>query len=131
MRAEIETGWRKYRGTLLVIAICVVIACLYFVIDPTTSRWVPKCTVYSLTGYKCPGCGSQRMLHALLHGDLGAAWHYNAFLLCAIPFIIFGAAVEAARKRYPNLYAQVYSMPVVITVCVLIVLWTVGRNIFA
>ena len=123
-------GLKEYRGLLWIIAIIAIIGAVYFMVDPTTSRWVPKCTVYTLTGYKCPGCGSQRMLHSLLHGDLKAAWHYNAFLICFIPFIIFGAAVEMNRKRYPTLYARVYSTPVIITVCVLIILWTICRNIF-
>lgn len=45
-------------------------AALYFIFDPAVTRWAPKCMFRVLTGYDCPGCGSQRALHALLHADM-------------------------------------------------------------
>lgn len=46
-----------------------------------------------LTGYDCPGCGAQRALHALLHGDIAAAWGYNPALFFLIPLaMVYGSA---------------------------------------
>ena len=60
--------------TMIVIAVALaVMAVVYFVFDPTTTRLFPKCAFYALTGFKCPGCGSQRAIHALLHADVLAA----------------------------------------------------------
>src|SRR5690606_2629375 len=44
----------------------------YGLVDPATGI-LPSCPFYTLTHWYCPGCGSQRALHALLHGDPGTA----------------------------------------------------------
>jgi hypothetical protein len=44
-----------------------------------------SCTIKSLTGYECPGCGMQRAFIALLKGDLASSFAYNPSL---IPFLI-------------------------------------------
>ncbi len=49
--------------------------------DPMTAGFFPPCPIYALTGWSCPGCGSTRMAHALLHGELRAAWAHNPFVL--------------------------------------------------
>jgi len=52
--------------------------------DPTTpGSWLPRCPFNWLTGLDCPACGSTRMVYALLHGDVVAAWHFNAVMLVA------------------------------------------------
>ena len=49
------------------------IIAVYLIFDPTQSDLFPKCPFMMLTGLKCPGCGSQRVIHALLNGDVAAA----------------------------------------------------------
>lgn len=49
------------------------------------------CLLHAATGLDCPLCGSTRMASALLHGDLAAAWHFNAAVLVLGPLI--GVAV--------------------------------------
>jgi hypothetical protein len=61
-------------------------AVLYWV-PPTADSYYPRCTFYTLTGLYCPGCGSTRCLHALLHGDVAQAAAYNLLVLCALPFL--------------------------------------------
>lgn len=48
--------------------------------NPTTAGFFPVCPLYSLTGIHCPGCGLTRGFHALFHGDVTTALHYNALL---------------------------------------------------
>lgn len=43
------------------------------------------CPFHAITGLRCPGCGSQRALHALLHGDLSTTFKMNALWILAIP----------------------------------------------
>lgn len=105
-----------------------VIAAVYYFVDPSGSRWMPRCMFHTLTGWDCPGCGSQRMIHALLHGDLRAAWHHNAFLLVSLPGLAWLMWLELTCLRHQKLYARVHSLPVVIAVCLSIVVWTIGRN---
>ena len=48
--------------------------------NPTTAGFFPVCPLYSLTGIHCPGCGLTRGFHALFHGDVLTALHYNALI---------------------------------------------------
>ena len=76
----------KYRafGIGMVLALALV---AYYYIDPSQYLLVPKCPVKMLTGLDCPGCGFQRALHALLHGQLREAVAFNPFLLFALPIV--------------------------------------------
>ena len=53
--------------------------------EPHGQVWYPRCLLYAATGLQCPGCGGLRAAHALLHGDLAAAWHLNPLLICLLP----------------------------------------------
>ena len=68
---------------ITLVAFCVSI--IYYFIDPSQYRLMPKCPIKLLTTLDCPGCGFQRALHATLHGHFTEAIHYNMFLLLAIP----------------------------------------------
>lgn len=46
------------------------------------------CVFYEVTGLKCPGCGITRMLVALAHGDIAAAFKHNAFLFVTGPLLV-------------------------------------------
>lgn len=104
-------------------------AALYFFIDPLSSKWIPKCVFHSITGWDCPGCGSQRMLHALLHGDFKGAWDANAFILIASPLLALMVFSASFRTRLPRLYRIVNSVPVIVAAGVAIIVWTLARNL--
>ena len=65
------------------------------VYDPATSGVFPPCPVFYLTGWYCPGCGSLRALHQLLHGNLQAAWAMNPLMIVCLPFVAYGLASQA------------------------------------
>lgn len=65
--------------------------------DPATSGIFPPCPVFYLTGWYCPGCGSLRALHQLLHGNLPAAWAMNPLTVLLLPFVCYGLASHAVR----------------------------------
>ncbi len=48
--------------------------------NPTTAGFFPVCPLYATTGLNCPGCGLTRGVHALFHGDVPGALHFNALL---------------------------------------------------
>jgi Protein of unknown function (DUF2752) len=64
------------------------------VFDPATSGIFPPCPVHYLTGWYCPGCGSLRAIHALLHGNLHRAWGMNPLTIALLPFIVYGLLSE-------------------------------------
>ena len=73
---------------LCIITILIVSGVLYYNFDPEESVFFPKCPFQLLTGLECPGCGSQRAIHALLHLDILSAFQYNALLIISIPYIL-------------------------------------------
>lgn len=60
------------------------------VFDPATSGIFPPCPLRYLTGWYCPGCGSLRAIHQLLHGNLRAAWAMNPLTVVLLPFLSYG-----------------------------------------
>lgn len=74
---DISSGrYRTWTGALY-------LACfgmLYFV-NPATSPYVPPCPLHSITGLYCPGCGSLRASHAIMHGDIASAVSLNPMLV--------------------------------------------------
>jgi Protein of unknown function (DUF2752) len=56
--------------------------------DPSTATFFPLCPLYAFTGFACPGCGLTRGFHALFHGRLWQALHFNA--LIPVWTVIFG-----------------------------------------
>src|ERR1700675_1423684 len=60
------------------------------VFDPATSGIFPPCPLRYLTGWYCPGCGSLRAIHQLLHGNLRAACAMNALTVMLLPFLSYG-----------------------------------------
>jgi hypothetical protein len=69
---------------------------LLAVADPNTNLLFPPCMWRAATGWLCPGCGSARAIHALLHGQVYLAVHTNAFAVAALPL---GAADVVQRLR--------------------------------
>lgn len=115
---------------ILLAAALLVFGFIYYALDPSTSTVFPRCAFLSLTGYKCPGCGSQRAIHALMHGDVVSAFKYNALLLIAIPWITLCLFGETQRTRNPRLYARINAPLLMWFFLILVVLWWLLRNIF-
>ena len=62
------------------------LAVLFF-FPPTQYSFYPRCSLHAMTGLHCPGCGSLRAMHSLLHGDLAGAIRFNALLILSLPFL--------------------------------------------
>ena len=77
---------RPFRLPLLVISAAVTAALvLLFCCEPRGQFFYPTCLFHSVTGLLCPGCGSLRALHQLLHGHVLAAFRFNALLMVGLP----------------------------------------------
>jgi hypothetical protein len=61
------------------------LAGILFHFDPASVAIYPVCTFHQLTGLDCPGCGSLRGMHQLLHGHWQEALRLNAFLVLSLP----------------------------------------------
>jgi len=121
---------RRSLVIVLVIAALLLFGFIYYALDPSASSLFPRCAFHSLTGYKCPGCGSQRAVHALLHGDVAAAFGYNALLFIAVPWIVLCLFAEGQRMRNPRLYARLHAPLLIWLFLALVLIWWLLRNIF-
>lgn len=60
---------------------------LLAVADPATSGLFPPCLFHAVTGLHCPGCGTLRALHQLLHGNVALAFGLNPLAVVVLPVI--------------------------------------------
>ena len=102
----------------------------YAVHDPAVSTHFPKCPFYAITGLKCPGCGTQRAIHQLLHFNISEAFHYNALMVLSLPLLLFLAFADLSKDRFPRFYRASRSPILGRTILAVILLWWIARNIF-
>ncbi len=121
---------RRSLVIVLAVAVLMLLGIIYYALDPSQSGVFPRCTFLSFTGYKCPGCGSQRAIHALLHGDVAAAFKFNALLLISIPWIGLCLFAEGVRLRYPRFYDRVNAPLLIWLYLAMVLVWWLLRNIF-
>lgn len=116
--------------TLAVVAVTLV--AVYFFNDPSHSSWFPRCVFYVTTGYRCPGCGSQRAIHALLHGQVWQAVRFNALFVVSLPLIAVLLAAEWHRALRGTSWLQrkLNTAAVAWGYAAVAVLWTILRNVF-
>ena len=120
---------RKIAFTLAVTAILLGIV-VYYTFDPSEGTWFPKCPFYWASGYKCPGCGSQRALHHLLHFHLKEAVRYNALLVFSIPLLLFLIVADIRKNRWPAVYRLSRNPVLSWGILAAILLWWLLRNVF-
>lgn len=75
-------------------------AALLYRYDPKEIALLPKCVFHEFTGLHCPGCGSTRALHSLVHGDFSAALHYNLFFVALAPVILWLLVLESGKAFF-------------------------------
>lgn len=60
----------------------------------------PPCPSRALLGLHCPGCGTLRATHRLLHGELWAAFRMNPVAVALGPLVL----LALAQARWPGLW---------------------------
>nr|WP_320020673.1 DUF2752 domain-containing protein [uncultured Draconibacterium sp.] len=119
---------RTINSILLLVIIGV--AVIFFILDPAQHEIFPQCLFHSLTGGYCPGCGSQRALHSLLHLDFAGVVGYNFLFLPAVLFILYHYLYPLLNKAFgwklPNLF---YKKQTPLIVLAIVVLFWIARNL--
>lgn len=110
---------------LLGCSVVIILVCVYTFIDPSQYMWMPKCPFYILTGFKCPGCGTQRALYAFLHGRFVDCIKFNPILIPAIVYMVL--LLLSKTKSYYNLLTGKTACN---TLLVVIIAYWILRNIF-
>jgi hypothetical protein len=86
-RVTAAARWQTLRGPALVAAAAGAAVTWVALVDPSRPGRYPTCPFLQLTGHVCPGCGTLRAVHALAHGDLGAAAGLNLLAVAAVPLL--------------------------------------------
>ena len=111
------------------IAICVALFVL-FVVNPANSGIFPPCPFHRLTGLYCPGCGSLRAVHQLLHGNLLTAFSLNPLLIFSLILLTFWfiscGVIAMGNRSLPMATIPSYGIWLIL---IIIVLFWILRNI--
>ena len=90
---------RRQGPALALLAGAVAVCAILLFADPNAAGSVlPACPFHALTRLYCPGCGTTRALHALLHGQLGLALSMNPLAVLAVPLV----PALLLRPRFPD-----------------------------
>ncbi len=77
----------------------------YYTYNPADhSESFVSCPSKSFLGLNCPGCGSQRLIHHLLHLDFGQAFRYNPLLFILFPFVIYLCYIFLSNLSFGTKY---------------------------
>lgn len=105
---------------------------LYYKINPSSPASIfPSCPSRSVFGIYCPGCGSQRAIHALLHGDFSLAWSFNPVLVILLPLSLILAIQFVLRHIFGyNWRIRLFEYnPFLYGLFLLLILYMILRNI--
>jgi hypothetical protein len=102
-RRERKFAWLAVLAGLGLLGVAVLVR-----FNPAEHSFFPRCVFHSISGWDCPGCGGQRALHHLLHGQFGLALRHNALLLLLLPLGFWQASrwfwEQHTGSRLPKLF---------------------------
>jgi hypothetical protein len=96
---------RRIRQLILAAAAGAAILGYIFTQERFGERPTPQCLFRRATGWHCPGCGSGRAVHAILHARPLTAWRANPLLVVALPALAWIGlrwAGDVLRRRAPR-----------------------------
>lgn len=117
---------------IILVSLGVVIAlAVYFSYSPEESSFFPQCPFHYITGYDCPGCGSQRALHHILHLRFESAFVANPFMVLAIPYLLVGLYFEyfGGKESFPGIRKIFFGKKAAIIIFIIVIAFWIGRNL--
>jgi hypothetical protein len=105
-----DTERKSGRWFVMWSALAIVGAVVLYFFNPAQFGFYPTCMFYKTTGLLCPGCGTLRATHHLLHGHIEAAFRFNALIVSSLPLVAW-ALIRAARRRAADLPALSWIHP--------------------
>ena len=87
---------KRLRSAAFVLLTVMALGYLYL-FNPATTSLYPTCPFYWATGCYCPGCGTLRALHQLLHGHLWTALGLNPLTVVLLPLLGYWFLSEAKQ----------------------------------
>ena len=129
LRDQPDIFWIRLRLAGVSAAIGFATVILYFA-TPGESGLFPPCPFHALTELHCPGCGTLRGLHQLLHGNLIAAMGLNPLMALSLPYLGY-AYVSLWSKALRNKPLSNRRIPAVWlwALFAAIIIFAIARNI--
>lgn len=115
---------------ILMLLLLLVIAFFYFAINPNQVDFMLKCPLYNTTGVFCPGCGSQRAFHNLLHGNFSAALQNNLMLILGLIGLAYHYGIQISNHYFKTHFKSIFKNKKIVffVISLLIIFWIV-RNL--
>jgi hypothetical protein len=110
----------------------VIFVFIYKNYNPSGVDFFPKCPFFVLTGFKCPGCGSQRAIHHLLNLEIGQAFRQNLLLVILIPYVLGGIWFDMANnltQRMLEIRKKIYGVYAIWIIFTVVLAFWIFRNI--
>ena len=97
--------------------------------EPGKTGFFPSCPFRALTGFNCPGCGTTRAVHQLLHGHVVAAFEINPLTILLLPVLAYALVsfTKSANTGRPVHHAIVWQVRRTASLIVVFGFW-VFRN---
>lgn len=115
-------------SALFILLGCVLL--IYFFADPSSTAFFPACPLYKYTGIYCPGCGSQRATHAMLHLNFKELFQQNVLFLFGFIALLYHITIvffnSFFNKNYKN---YLYQKNTLLLILFIILVFWVLRNI--
>ncbi len=102
-KCRVQSAKCKTLAALLVASAALIL----FFFNPQQHVFYPFCMFHRLTGLLCPGCGSLRAMHELLHAHFLAAVRFNPLLVASVPVLLIWGAKKLLRRANTAPAAQV------------------------
>jgi hypothetical protein len=104
---------------------------IYFYFNNPATVLYPPCPFLYLTGYYCPGCGTSRAFHQLLHGNIINAFNLNPLMVICIPLIayLFICLLEPKVKEKCIISKLVFNTTFLKIMFGIIIVYWIARNI--
>jgi hypothetical protein len=94
---------RQIAVAVIVTVLGMAAAAFFFLVNPSSVVFLPRCPLYTVTGIYCPGCGATRAVHELLRGHWLVALRLNALFTLSLPCLaMFGLYQWATMDRERN-----------------------------
>ncbi len=121
--SERQKAWGLLAGVVF-------FAVFIFWYNSTTMHFLPRCPFNWATGYYCPGCGTTRGLHRLLHGDITGALRANILMIVTVPYVVYSFIRYLSQNILAKQLPAIILKPVIVQLLAafVIVFWVV-RNI--
>ena len=114
-------------GVMLILTIL-----LYKNYNPMDSDFLPKCPLWSFTGIKCPGCGSQRAIHHLLSFHVLSAIQENILLVFSIPYLLIVFVTKNIKKPSAKLISfrnKFFDTKATYIILFIVIIFWIYRNV--